>query len=95
MHLLLLHDIISIRQAIHDDHSIQEVRFVPTWEMLADSLTKQTTLLDNNLLNTVRAGHYELPGGHQVRDSTRTSVKTWAQLIRAEQEDEQSQLHSP
>ena len=88
-------DIISIRQAIHDDHSIQEVRFVPTWEMLADSLTKQTTLLDNNLLNTVRAGHYELPGGHQVRDSTRTSVKTWAQLIRAEQEDEQSQLHSP
>ena len=54
------------------------------------SLIKQTTLLDNKLLNTVRAGHYELPGGNQVRDSTRTSVKTWAQLIQAEQEAEHS-----
>ena len=79
-------DIINIRQAIHDDKSVQEVRYIHGSEMVADSLTKQTNLTGNKLLNIVRSGYYDLPGGHQLRDSTQVSVKTWSQLMAAEGE---------
>ena len=81
-------DIINIRQAIHDDQTIQEVRYIHSSEMLADCLTKQTNLTGEMLLNTVRSGSYSVPGGTTLRDSTRTSVKTWDQLMSAEKETE-------
>ena len=81
-------DVINIRQAIHDDQTIQEVRYIHSSEMLADCLTKQNNLTGEMLLNTVRTGSYSVPGGTALRDSTRTSVKTWNQLMTAEKKTE-------
>ena len=83
-------DVINIRQAIHDDQTIQEVRYIHSSQMLADCLTKQTNLTGQMLLNTVRTGTYTVPGGTTLRDSTLTSVKTWDQLMSAEKQDNDS-----
>ena len=85
-------DVINIRQAIHDDQTIQEVRYIHSSQMLADCLTKQTNLTGQMLLNTVRTGTYTVPGGTALRDSTLTSVKTWDQLMSAEQQDEDREV---
>ena len=85
-------DVINIRQAIHDDQTIQEVRYIHSSQMLADCLTKQTNLTGQMLLNTVRTGTYTVPGGTTLRDSTLTSVKTWDQLMSAEKQDNDSDL---
>ena len=77
-------DVINIRQAIHDDQTIQEVRYIHSSQMLADCLTKQTNMTGQMLLNTVRTGTYTVPGGTSLRDSTLTFVKTWDQLMSAE-----------
>ena len=53
--------------------------------MIADCLTKQTNLTGQMLLNITRMGTYSVPGGTTLRDSTLTSVKTWDQLMSAEQ----------
>ena len=81
-------DVINIRQRIHDDQTIHEVWYIHSSEMLADCLTKQNNLTGEMLLNTVRTGSYSVPGGTALRDSTRTSVKTWNQLMTAEKETE-------
>ena len=78
-------DIINIRQAIHDDKTIQEVRYIHSSDMIAACLTKQTNLTGQMLLNITRMGIYSVPGGTTLRDSTLTSVKTWDQLMSAEQ----------
>ena len=39
------------------------------------------------LLQLVRTGQYDLPGGTRVRDTTMTNVRTWNQLMRVEQQD--------
>ena len=51
-------DIINIRQAIHDDKTIQEVRYIHSSDMIADCLTKQTNLTGQMLLNITRLGTY-------------------------------------
>ena len=79
----LLADIISIKQAIIDDKTITELRYVPKEKMVADCLTK-TGKLGEDLLNIVRTGVYVIPGGVRIRDSTRMNIKTWQQLMNAE-----------
>ena len=79
----LLADIISIKQAIVDDKTITELRYVPKEEMIADCLTK-TGKLGDDLLKVVRTGVYQIPGGIHIRDSTKLNIKTWQQLMNAE-----------
>ena len=79
----LLADIISIKQAIVDDKTITELRYVPADDMIADCLTK-TGKLGDDLLNVVKTGVYQIPGGVHIRDSTRLNIKTWQQLMNAE-----------
>ena len=79
----LLADIISIKQAIVDDKTITELRYVPANDMIADCLTK-TGKLGDDLLTIVKTGVYQIPGGVHIRDSTRLNIKTWQQLMNAE-----------
>ena len=71
----LLADIISIKQAIIDDKTITELRYVPKEKMVADCLTK-TGKLGEDLLNIVRTGVYVSPGGVRIRYSSVTQAKT-------------------
>ena len=79
----LLSDIISIRQSIHEDKTIAEVRFVPGNEMIADCLTKSTRY-SADLMTILRTGFYQIPGGTALRDSTQLSIKTWQELVTEE-----------
>ena len=36
-------------------------------------------------MNILRTGVYSIPGGANLRDSTLLAVKTWAQLMQAEE----------
>ena len=81
----LLADIINIRQHIHDDKTINEVRYIPRSEMLADCLTKKSKE-GEKLMDVFRMGSYMIPGGPIIRDSTKISVKTWQQLVAAEKD---------
>ena len=81
----LLEDIIQIRQAIHDDKVISEVRYSPGRQNLADGLTKLSRVSSQDLMTVLRTGSYDVPGGTCVRDSTQLSVKTWQQLVTAEE----------
>ena len=84
-------DVIEIRQSIEQDETVQEVRYVHSSLNLADCLTKSTKS-GHMLLQVVRTGQYDIPGGVRIRDSTLTSVRTWNQLMRVEQQD--PDLHS-
>ena len=81
----LLADIISIKQAIADDNTITELRYVPKEQMIADCLTK-TGKLGEDLLKVVRTGSYNIPGGVNIRESTKLNIKTWQQLMHAEKD---------
>ena len=78
-------DIISIKQAIAEDRTITELRYVPKEQMIADCLTK-TGRLGEDLLRIVRTGSYNIPGGMKIRDSTKLNIKTWQQLMNAEKD---------
>ena len=78
-------DIIELRQSIEYDRTVQEVRYVHSSQNLADCLTK-TTKSGHMLLEVVRTGQYDLPGGTEIRDSTMSSVRTWNELMRVEQQ---------
>ena len=82
----LLADIIQLKQSIIIDHTVQEVRYVQSKEMLSDCLTKPGRSAEafNIILKT---GEYRIPGGNDLRDSTRINVKTWQDLIDAETEE--------
>ena len=82
----LLADIIQLKQSIIIDHTVQEVRYVQSKEMLSDCLTKPGRSAEafNIVLKT---GEYRIPGGNDIRDSTRINVKTWQDLIAAETEE--------
>ena len=84
-------DIISIKEAIQLDQTITELRFCHGSDMLADSLTKYKKL-GNDLWNVMRTGSYSLPGGSHIRDSTKTAVKTWHQLMQAEAQAEVTEV---
>ena len=79
-------DIIELRQSIEQEKTVQEVRYVHSSQNLADCLTK-VTKSGHMLLQLVRTGQYDLPGGTRVRDTTMTNVRTWNQLMRVEQQD--------
>ena len=81
----LLADIIGIKQAIVDDKTITELRYIPKEVMIADCLTK-TGKLGEDLLTVVRTGVYNIPGGVAIRDSTKLNIKTWQQLMQAEED---------
>ena len=81
----LLADIIDIKQAIVDDKTITELRYVSKDLMIADCLTK-TGRLGEDLLQVVRTGVYHIPGGVAIRDSTKLNIRTWQQLMNAESE---------
>ena len=66
---------------------VHEVRYVPGKLMIADCLTKKTKS-GENLMNILRTGAYSIPGGANLRDSTLLAVKTWAQLMQAEETSE-------
>ena len=88
-------DILNIRQSIHDDATVQEVRYIHNSQMIADTLTKETNMTGRMLLSVVRSGQYDIPGGAIMRDSTQTATKTWSQLIRAEEEENETQDPHP
>ena len=90
----LLSDIINIRQAIYNDKTITEVRYVPSDVMIADCLTKATKN-DRDLMTILRTGHYQIPGGTKLRDSTQLSIKTWQELITAEEVGETCEQGEP
>ena len=79
----LLADIISIKQAIAEDKTITELRYVPKEVMIADCLTK-TGKTGDDLLQVVKRGVYNIPGGVKIRESTKLNIKTWQQLMNAE-----------
>lgn len=81
----LLADIINIKQSIVDDQTINELRYIPKEVMVADCLTK-TGKLGEDLLQIVRTGVYNIPGGVRIRDSTKLNIRTWQQLMNAENE---------
>ena len=81
----LLADVIDIKQAIVDDKTITELRYVSKDLMIADCLTK-TGRLGEDLLQVVRTGVYHIPGGVAIRDSTKLNIRTWQQLMNAENE---------
>ena len=76
-------DILAIRQCIEDDKTAQELRYCHSEDNISDCLTKQTRS-GVMLLNIVRTGLYDPPGGTDVRDSTKLAVRTWNQLVQAE-----------
>ena len=78
-------DVLAIRQSIEVDKTVQELRYCHSEENIADCLTK-TTKSGYLLLNLVRNGVFDVPGGTQVRDSTMLSVRTWNQLVNAEKQ---------
>ena len=80
-------DIISIRQSIENDKIVQELRYCHSEENISDCLTK-VTKNGIMLLNIVRTGIFNPPGGTIVRDSTMLAVRTWNQLIQAEAKSE-------
>ena len=82
----LLADIIQLKQDIAVDKIINEVRFVPGSNMLADCLTKPGRAAEA-LNQVLKTGKYEVPGGYEIRDSTKINVDTWQALIDAETED--------
>ena len=79
----LLADIINIKQAIADDKTITELRYIPKEQMISDCLTKSGKL-GEDLLKIVRTGVYNIPGGVKIRDSTKLNIRTWQQLMNAE-----------
>ena len=79
----LLADIISIKQAIAEDRTITELRYVSKEIMIADCLTK-TGKPGDDLLQVVKRGVYQIPGGVKIRESTKLNIKTWQQLMNAE-----------
>ena len=79
-------DIIELRQSIEQEKTVQEVRYVHSSLNLADCLTK-VTKSGFMLLQLVRTGWYDTPGGTNIRDSTMTSVRTWNELMRVEMQD--------
>ena len=83
-------DILELRQSIEQEKTVQEVRYVHSSLNIADALTK-TTKTGVMLLQLVQTGQYDLPGGTFVRDSTMSSVRTWSELMRVEQQEERSQ----
>ena len=78
-------DVINIKQAIYDDKTIQELRYDQGKNNIADCLTK-VTKSGEGLLEIIRSGVYNIPGGSTLRDSTKISVGTWQELITAEKE---------
>ena len=76
-------NIISIRQCIEEDKIAQELRYCCSDENISDCLTKQTKSGDM-LLNIVRHGIYDPPGGTVVRDSSKLAVRSWNELQHAE-----------
>ena len=82
-------DIIELRQNIEQEKTVQEVRYVHSSLNLADCLTKSTKT-GVMLLQVVRTGLYDLPGGTRIRDSTMTSVRTWNELMRIEAQEEET-----
>ena len=83
-------DILELRQSIEQEKTVQEVRYVHSSLNIADALTK-TTKTGAMLLQLVQTGQYDLPGGTFVRDSTMSSIRTWNELMRVEQQEERSQ----
>ena len=81
----LLGDILQIKQAIAVDGIIDELRLIPSHEMLADVLTKggQNGEL---LLESVRSGCLSVPGGNQINKSKKIAASTWQKLIKAKSE---------
>ena len=77
-------DVVVIRQAIHEDKTISELRFTPADTQLADCLTK-ITKNGEDLMKVLRTGHCFIPGGTLLRDSTAIACKTWHDLLRAEE----------
>ena len=76
-------DVIVLCQMIEEEKTVQEVRYVHSSLNISDCLTK-TTKSRVMLLQIVRTGLYDLPGGTRIRDSTMTSVRTWNELMRIE-----------
>ena len=81
-------DILELRQSIEQEKTVQEVRYVHSSLNIADALTK-TTKTGIMLLQVVKTGYYDLPGGTFVRNSTMSSVRTWNELMRVEQQEEE------
>ena len=79
-------DVIELRQSIEQEKTVQEVRYVPSSQNISDCLTKSTK---NGfmLLQIVRTGQYELPGGTRIRNTTLSAVRTWNELMRVEQQE--------
>ena len=82
----LLGDILQIKQAIAVDGIIEELRHVPSHEMLADSLTKEGAN-GEELLNCVRTGVLHVTGGLDVVKSKKFEASAWRKLIQAQSVD--------
>ena len=82
----LLGDILQIKQAIAVDGIIEELRHVPSHEMLADSLTKEGAS-GEELLNCVRTGLVHVTGGLEVARSKKFEASAWRKLIQAQSVD--------
>ena len=82
----LLGDILQIKQAMAVDGIIEELRHVPSHEMLADSLTKEG-VNGEELLNCVRTGVLHVRGGLEVLRSKKLETSAWRKLIQAQSGD--------
>ena len=79
----LLGDVLQIKQAMAIDGIVEELRHVPSHEMLADSLTKEGANWEE-LLNCVRTGILHVRGGFEVSRSKKLEASAWRKLIKAQ-----------
>ena len=70
--------------------TVQEARYVYPLLNIVNALTR-TTKTRVMLLRLVQTGQYDLPRGTFVRDSTMSSIRTWNELLRVQQQEERSQ----
>ena len=76
-------EVLAIRQSIEVDKIAQELRYCLSEENIADCLTK-ISRTSHLLMNVIKTGVFNPPGGTTVRDSTMNAVRTWGQLMLAE-----------
>ena len=81
----LLGDILQIKQAIAVDGIIDELRLIPSHEMMADVLTKGGRN-GEILLESVRNGKLFIAGGTMIERSKKIEASTWRKLIQAQSE---------
>ena len=80
----------ELRQKIRQRKTVSKVRYVHSLPNTAGALTK-TIKTGAKLLQLVQKSQHNLPTGTFVKESTMSSIRTWNELMRIDQQKERSQ----